>query len=40
MGDVLSLIEKAEISIDEERAMELERKIRKAEFNLKTFLIK
>ncbi len=38
MGDMLSLIEKAEQTIDRERAEELERKIRKAEFTLEDFL--
>jgi signal recognition particle subunit SRP54 len=38
MGDVMTLIEKAESSMDEEQAAELERKIRKQEFNLDDFL--
>ncbi|HWF53746.1 MAG TPA: signal recognition particle protein [Solirubrobacteraceae bacterium] len=38
MGDVLSLIEKAESAYDEEQAAELERKIRKSEFDLDDFL--
>ena len=38
MGDVLSLIEKAQQSVDEKQAKELERKIRKAEFDLEDFL--
>jgi signal recognition particle subunit SRP54 len=38
MGDVLSLIEKAETAIDQEKAMELERKIRTADFTLEDFL--
>lgn len=38
MGDVLTLIEKAQDSIDEKSAAELERKIRKAEFNFDDFL--
>jgi signal recognition particle subunit SRP54 len=38
MGDVLSLIEKAEEVSDAERAAELERKIRKQEFTLEDFL--
>jgi len=38
MGDVLSLIEKAQANIDEEKARELERKFRKAEFTLEDFL--
>ncbi len=37
MGDVLSLIEKAEVAFDEKKAKELERKIRKAEFTLADF---
>jgi len=38
MGDVLSLIEKASDNYDEQRAHELERKIRKQEFDLEDFL--
>lgn len=38
MGDVLSLIEKAEESIDEKKALELEEKIRKNQFTLEDFL--
>jgi signal recognition particle subunit SRP54 len=38
MGDVMSLIEKAERQIDEDQAAELERKIRRAEFDLEDFL--
>ncbi len=38
MGDVLSLIEKAQQSIDIEKASELEQKMRKAEFGLDDFL--
>src|SRR5205814_5355451 len=38
MGDVLSFIEKAEQEYDEERAADLERKLRKAEFTLEDFL--
>ena len=38
MGDVLTLIEKAQANIDEEKAKELEKKIRKAEFDLNDFL--
>jgi signal recognition particle subunit SRP54 len=38
MGDVLSLIEKAQENYDEERAKELERKFRKQEFDLEDFL--
>ncbi|MFH1134460.1 MAG: signal recognition particle protein [Pseudomonadota bacterium] len=37
MGDVLSLIEKAQENIDEERALELARKIKKNEFTLEDF---
>jgi signal recognition particle subunit SRP54 len=37
MGDVLSLIEKAEATFDEKQAKELERKVRKAEFTLEDF---
>jgi signal recognition particle subunit SRP54 len=39
MGDVLSLIEKAEEVSDAEQAAELERKIRKQEFTLEDFLV-
>jgi signal recognition particle subunit SRP54 len=38
MGDVLSLIEKAEEVSDREQAVELERKIRKQQFTLEDFL--
>ena len=38
MGDVLTLVEKAERQVDERRAAELERKIRKNEFTLDDFL--
>lgn len=38
MGDVLSLIEKAEASIDEEKAKDLSRKMRKAEFDYDDYL--
>lgn len=38
MGDVLSLIEKAQASIDEKKAMELEKKIRTAQFTFDDFL--
>jgi len=37
MGDILSLIEKAEASIDEKKAKELEEKIRKNAFTLEDF---
>ncbi|MBR2592696.1 MAG: signal recognition particle protein, partial [Oscillospiraceae bacterium] len=38
MGDVLSLIEKAQNTIDEEKAREMEQKFRKAEFDFNDFL--
>ncbi len=38
MGDVLSLIEKAQASIDEKKALELEKKIRTAQFTFDDFL--
>ena len=38
MGDVLSLIEKAESTIDIEKAQELQKKLRKEEFTLDDFL--
>jgi len=38
MGDVMTLIEKAEAAYDERQAAELERKLRKAEFGLDDFL--
>jgi signal recognition particle subunit SRP54 len=38
MGDVLTLIEKAEAQFDEAQAKELERKIRRSEFGLDDFL--
>jgi signal recognition particle subunit SRP54 len=38
MGDVLSLIEKAQETIDEKKAIELERKLRKETFTLEDFL--
>ncbi len=38
MGDVLSLIEKAQASFDLEKAKELEQKLRKQEFTLEDFL--
>jgi signal recognition particle subunit SRP54 len=37
MGDILTLIEKAQSQIDETEARELERKIKKAEFDLEDF---
>lgn len=38
MGDVLTLIEKAEAEIDEDKAREMEKKFRKAEFDFNDFL--
>jgi signal recognition particle subunit SRP54 len=38
MGDMMSLIEKAQATIDESKAKEMERKLRKAEFTLEDFL--
>ena len=38
MGDVLSLIEKAEASIDEEKALEMEKRLKKAEFTFDDYL--
>jgi len=38
MGDVMTLVEKAEKQMDERQAVELERKIRKEEFTLEDFL--
>ena len=38
MGDVLSLVEKAQQVVDEKQAKELEKKIRKATFDLEDFL--
>jgi signal recognition particle subunit SRP54 len=38
MGDVMTLIEKAESTYDEQQAAELERKLRKSEFGLDDFL--
>jgi signal recognition particle subunit SRP54 len=38
MGDVMSLIERAEANFDEQQAAELERKLRKQEFGLDDFL--
>lgn len=37
MGDVLSLVEKAQSEFNEEEALELERKMRKAQFDLEDF---
>ncbi len=38
MGDVLTLIEKAELELDEEKAREMTQKLRKAEFDYNDFL--
>ncbi len=38
MGDILSFIDKAEATLDQKRALELEKKIRRSEFNLEDFL--
>jgi signal recognition particle subunit SRP54 len=38
MGDVMTLIEKASADFDEQRAQELERKLRRSEFDLDDFL--
>ena len=38
MGDVLSLIEKAEAALDEKKALELERKLRESSFTLADYL--
>ncbi len=38
MGDVMSLIEKAEQNFDEKQARELEQKIRSSKLNLNDFL--
>lgn len=38
MGDILTLIEKAEQAVDEEKARELERKFKKAEFGFDDYL--
>lgn len=38
MGDILTLIEKAELEVDEEKAKEMSRKLRKAEFDYNDFL--
>ncbi|MGB4701813.1 MAG: signal recognition particle protein [Syntrophomonadaceae bacterium] len=38
MGDILSLVEKAQATFDQEKAREMERKIRKQEFTLEDFL--
>ena len=38
MGDVLSLIEKAQANIDEDKAREMEQRVRKAQFNFDDYL--
>ncbi len=38
MGDVLSLIERAESAMDEKKALELEKKLRKSQFTFEDFL--
>ncbi|MCD8369354.1 MAG: signal recognition particle protein [Clostridiales bacterium] len=38
MGDILTLIEKAELEVDEEKAREMSQKLRKAEFDYNDFL--
>ena len=38
MGDMLSLIEKAEAAYDEKQAAELDKKLRNSEFTLEDFL--
>jgi len=38
MGDILSLVEKAQANIDQKKAREMERKIRQQEFTLEDFL--
>lgn len=38
MGDVMSLIEKAQSEIDEDKAREMEKKLRKAQFDLNDYL--
>ncbi len=38
MGDILTLIEKAELQMDEEKAREMSQKLRKAEFDYNDFL--
>ncbi|NLJ97125.1 MAG: signal recognition particle protein [Clostridiales bacterium] len=38
MGDILTLIDKAEAQFDEQKAREMERKIKKADFNFDDFL--
>ena len=38
MGDVVSLVEKAQETIDEQEAAQMAEKLRKADFNLEDFL--
>lgn len=38
MGDILTLIDKAQAQFDEDKAREMERKIKKAEFDFNDFL--
>jgi signal recognition particle subunit SRP54 len=38
MGDILTLVERAQETMDQDRAREMERKIRRATFNLEDFL--
>ncbi|MDP7423432.1 MAG: signal recognition particle protein, partial [bacterium] len=38
MGDILTLIDKVETAVDEDKARELEKKLRKMEFSLQDFL--
>lgn len=38
MGDILTLIEKAESAVDDEKALEMTKKLRKAEFNFDDYL--
>jgi signal recognition particle subunit SRP54 len=38
MGDILTLIDKAQVNFDEDKAKELERKIKKSEFDFNDFL--
>lgn len=39
MGDVLTLVEKAQQTVDEQRAREMERKMRTADFTLEDFMV-
>lgn len=38
MGDIVSLVEKAQVAVDEEQALKLEKKLRRQEFTLEDFL--